>query len=318
MTTLAMAAVTFVLVAGVTFAIGALLLRLLPALRAGRLAAASGAAIGDVSILRWEDRLPREWQVLVERIGRWLTPKDVGLLAGYRRRLIQAGFHNPSAVALFLGSKATVAIACGLSYLVYGTIIQRALPNLLPTSVILGGLGFFLPDVWLWLRRRQRQQDVTNALPDVLDLLMVCVEAGMGFDAAVARVAEHPGSKASPNSKPSPLHEELLRMHLEVRAGRPREEALRALGERLGLEEIRAVVGSFIQTDKLGTPLGKTLRVQAEASRVQRRHRAETRAQLVPLLMLGPTILFLMPSFMLVAMAPSLLRIFQIISTIGK
>jgi tight adherence protein C len=311
MTMLAIAALSFALVAGVTVAIGALLLRLLPAIRADRLASAT-AAPEDVSILRWEDRAPREWQALVERVGRWLTPRDAGLLGRYRKRLILAGFHNPSAVALFLGSKATVAGAFGFSYLVYGSMAQRAVPNLLPVSIILGGLGFFAPDVWLRMRARQRQREVTNALPDVLDLLMVCVEAGMGFDAAVARVSEQPGSKAGP------LHEELLRMHLEMRAGRPREEALRALADRLGTEELRSIIGSFIQTDRLGTPLGKTLRVQAEASRVQRRHRAETRAQIVPLLMLGPTILFLLPSFMLVAMAPSLLRIFQILSTIGK
>jgi tight adherence protein C len=312
MTTLAMAAVSFVLVAGVTFAIGALLLRLLPAIRSDRLASASAAPAGDVSILRWEDRAPREWQALVERVGRWLTPRDASLLGRYRKRLILGGFHNPSAVALFLGSKGTVAGVLGLSYLFYGTMAQRALPNLLPVSVMLGGLGFFLPDLWLRMRTRQRQREVINALPDVLDLLMVCVEAGMGFDAAVARVSEQPGSKAGP------LHEELRRMHLEMRAGRPREEALRALSDRLGTEEMRSIVGSFIQTDRLGTPLGKTLRVQAEASRVQRRHRAEARAQIVPLLMLGPTILFLLPSFMLVAMAPSLLRILQILSTIGK
>jgi len=270
------------------------------------------ASTGNVSILRWEERAARDWQTLVERLGRWLTPRDAGLFARYRKRLISAGFHNPSAVALFLGSKGTIGAALGLSYLVYGAMIQRALPHLLLVSAMLGGLGFFLPDVWLRFRTRQRQRAVMNALPDVLDLLMVCVEAGMGFDAAVARVAEQPGSKAGP------LHQELLRMHLEVRAGRPREEAMRALADRLGTEEIRSIVGSFIQTDRLGTPLGKTLRVQAEASRVQRRHRAETRAQMVPLLMLGPTILFLLPSFMLVAMAPSLLRIFQIMSSIGK
>jgi tight adherence protein C len=270
------------------------------------------ASTGNVSILRWEERAARDWQTLVERLGRWLTPRDAGLFARYRKRLISAGFHNPSAVALFLGSKGTIGAALGLSYLVYGAMIQRALPHLLLVSAMLGGLGFFLPDVWLRFRTRQRQRAVMNALPDVLDLLMVCVEAGMGFDAAVARVAEQPGSQAGP------LHQELLRMHLEVRAGRPREEAMRALADRLGTEEIRSIVGSFIQTDRLGTPLGKTLRVQAEASRVQRRHRAETRAQMVPLLMLGPTILFLLPSFMLVAMAPSLLRIFQIMSSIGK
>jgi len=189
------------------------------------------ASTGNVSILRWEERAARDWQTLVERLGRWLTPRDAGLFARYRKRLISAGFHNPSAVALFLGSKGTIGAALGLSYLVYGAMIQRALPHLLLVSAMLGGLGFFLPDVWLRFRTRQRQRAVMNALPDVLDLLMVCVEAGMGFDAAVARVAEQPGSKAGP------LHQELLRMHLEVRAGRPREEAMRhdQIGARLSI-----------------------------------------------------------------------------------
>jgi tight adherence protein C len=311
MSELTILAVAFVVVAGMTFAVGALLLRLVPALRAERLTAPLSAT-ADVSILRWEQRAARSWQVLVERVGGWLTPRDARLFARYRKRLILAGFHNPSAVALFLGGKASAGVAFGFSYLVYGMMVQRALPNLLPVSIVLSGLGFLLPDLWLRVRTRERQQAVTNALPDVLDLLMVCVEAGMGFDAAVARVAEQPGSKAGP------LHEELLRMHQEIRAGRPREEALRALADRLGTEEIRSVVGSFIQTDRLGTPLGKTLRVQAEASRVQRRHRAETRAQLAPLKMLVPTVLFLLPSFMLVAMAPSLLLIMKIMSSIGK
>jgi len=96
------------------------------------------------------------------------------------------------------------------------------------------------------------------------------------------------------------------------------DEALRALADRLGLEELRSIVGSFIQTDRLGTPLGRTLRVHAEASRVQRRHRAETQAQLAPLLMLVPTVIFLMPAFMLVAMGPSLLLILKILGSIGK
>src|SRR5919106_1359690 len=219
-------AISFVLVAGVTFAIGALLLRLLPALRAERLTAPlSAPTTGDVSILRWEQRAARDWHILVERVGRRLTPSDPKLFARYRRRLVLAGFHNPSAVALFLGGKATAAVTLGVSYLLFGTIVQRALPNLLPISIVLGGLGFFLPDLWLRLKTQQRQRAVTEALPDVLDLLMVCVEAGMGFEAAVARVAEQPGSKAGP------LHQEVLRMHLENRAGRPREEALRALAD---------------------------------------------------------------------------------------
>src|SRR5262249_51967904 len=157
-------------------------------------------------------------------------PRDARLFAGYRKRLSLAGFHNPAAVPVFLGGKACAGITLSLSYVAYGMAIQRVLPSVLATSIILGGIGFFVPDVWLRLRTKQRQKAVSNALPDVLDMLMVCVEAGMGFDAAVVRVAELPGPKAGP------LHQELLRMHLETRAGRPREEALRALADRLGLE----------------------------------------------------------------------------------
>jgi tight adherence protein C len=304
--------VAFLVVSLITFAVGALLLRLLPAIKAERLAPATGGPTrGDVSILRWDERYAAGWRALVERLGSRLAPRDAGLLRGYRQRLVRAGFHNPRTVPVFLGAKAAIGLGLGVSYLLYGAIIQRALPNLLPVSVILGGLGFLLPEVWLRLRSHTRQRAVQNALPDVLDMLMVCVEAGMGFDAAVARVAEQGAGK-------SPLHDELLRMHLEIRSGRPREEALRAMSDRIGSEDIRSIVGSFIQTDRLGTPLGKTLRVQAEASRVQRRHRAETKAQVAPLMMLIPTILFLMPSFMLVAAAPSLLRILQILQTIGK
>jgi len=287
-------------------------LRLLPAIKAERLAApGAGGPHGDVSILRWDERQAAGWRSLAERLGRSLTAHDATLLGRYRQRLVAAGFHDPRLVTVFLGAKAGIGLLLGLSYLLYGAVAQRALPNLLPVSIILGGLGFFLPEVWLRLRSRTRQRQIQHALPDVLDMLMVCVEAGMGFDAAVARVAEQ-------RAKKSPLHDELLRMHLEIRAGRPREEALRSLADRTGNEELRSVIGTFIQSDRLGTPLGKTLRVQAEASRVQRRHRAETKAQVAPLLMLIPTVVFLMPSFMLVAAAPSFLRIMQILQTIGK
>jgi tight adherence protein C len=302
--------VAFVLITGITFAVALVLLRLIPGVRAERLAAPAAASTEDVSILRWEEG-EAAWRKLVERIGGWLIPSDAQLFGRYRRRVIVAGFHNPRAIVLFLGAKGTIALVLGFSYLFYGAMVQRALPNLLPVSIILAGLGFFVPDLWLRMRTRTRQREITNALPDVLDMLMVCVEAGMGFDAAIARVAEQ-------ETKGSPLHGEMMRMHLEVRAGRPREEALRAFADRIGTEEIRSIVGSFIQTDRLGTSLGKTLRVQAEASRVQRRHRAETKAQLAPAMMLLPTIIFLMPSFMMVAMAPSLLRILEILGTIGK
>lgn len=107
-------------------------------------------------------------------------------------------------------------------------------------------------------------------------------------------------------------------MHLEVRAGRPRAEALRALGERTGVDEIKAMVSAFIQTERLGTPLGKTLRVHADSARLQRRHRAEERAHLAPLKMLFPTVFFLMPAFFLVTLAPSLLGLLRLLKAISR
>jgi tight adherence protein C len=126
----------------------------------------------------------------------------------------------------------------------------------------------------------------------------------------VARVAERS------EVRESPLHQEMMRMHLEVRAGRPREEALRGLGERTGVEEVKALVGAFIQTERLGTSLGKTLRIHAESARVQRRLRAEERAQLAPLKMLFPTVIFLFPVFFLVTFAPAMLKLLAALKAI--
>ena len=215
---------------------------------------------------------------------------------------------------LFVGAKVGLAALAGVGYFLYTALLLRVVPSprLIAISVILAVIGFFLPDFWVQNRIKARKREIVHTLPDVLDMLMVCVEAGMGLDAAVARVAEQP------EGRHNPLHQEMLRMHLEIRAGRPRTEALRAFGQRTGTDEIKAMVTAFVQTEKLGTPLGKTLRVHADSARVQRRHRAEERAHLAPLKMLLPTVFFLMPSFFLVTMAPSLLGLLKLLKALGK
>jgi tight adherence protein C len=225
-----------------------------------------------------------------------------------------AGYYEPRTVVVFVGTKIALAALFGSAYFLYSSFVfLRVVPftQLLAISLILAGIGFFLPDFWLNTRIKVRQRAIVHALPDVLDLLMVCVEAGMGFDAAVARVAEQP------QTRNRPLYADLMRMHLEVRAGRPRTDALRALGERTGVLEVKSMVGAFIQTEKLGTPLGKTLRVHADSARVQRRHRAEELAHLAPLKMLFPTVFFLMPAFFLVTLAPSVLGLLKLIKGIA-
>lgn len=294
------AALSFLVVAGVSCLVGVFLLRRWFALRAERLRQPSPPA-AVASILRWEEEARGWLERVLERLGRVFRPRDKIRVSRVRQRLVWAGYQNPRAVTLFIGAKMGLAILSGYSSFVYG--VTRALPYVLPYSIILAGLGFFLPNYWLRRRIRARQREILHALPNVLDLLMVCVEAGMGFDAAVARIAEQPEVQRSP------LHQEMLRMHLEMRAGRPRAEALHALGERTGTDEVKAVVGAFIQTERLGTSLGKTLRVHAESGRVKRRHRAEELAQLAPLKMLFPTALFLFPVFLLVTLAPSLMQL---------
>ena len=305
---------SFVIVAGVTVLASMTLLKLWPVVQRGRLATSAGGRGGVESILRWSEKPASGWQRTVERIGRAVGGSERTAPSKYRQRLIWAGLHEPRAAVLFIGAKVALAVLLGSTYFLYSSVVLlRVIPfsQLLAISLILAGIGFFLPDFWLSNRIKARKRDIVHALPDVLDLLMVCVEAGMGFDAAVARVAEQP------ETRHRPLYAELMRMHLEVRAGRPRAEALRALGERTGVEEVKSMVGAFIQTEKLGTPLGKTLRVHADSARVQRRHRAEELAHLAPLKMLFPTVFFLMPAFFLVTLAPSVLGLLKLFKAIG-
>jgi tight adherence protein C len=304
---------SFLMVAGITFLAGMALLRWWPAVQRERLRAAPASG-SPASILRWTGTPETTWERTAERIGRAVAGSPEAAPSKYRQRLIWAGYHEPRAVLLLLGAKVGLAALGGAGYFLYTTVALRAVPGsrLLAISLVLAVVGFFLPDFWLHNRIKARKREIVHTLPDVLDMLMVCVEAGMGFDAAVARVAEQP------EGRHNPLHQEMLRMHLEVRAGRPRTEALRAFGERTGADEIRAMVTAFVQTEKLGTPLGKTLRVHADSARVQRRHRAEERAHLAPLKMLFPTVFFLMPSFFLVTMAPSLLGLLLLLKALGR
>jgi tight adherence protein C len=301
----------FLIVTAITFAAGALALRWWPALGRERLVAAvAGGEAG--SILRFDDAAGSAGRRLVERLGRLLRPRDAAKLGRSRQALVYAGFNDPRAVVVFFGAKAVCGLACFAAYGVYAMLIRRAVPNVLVISVVLGIVGLYLPDYWLRRRVRAREKAIVNALPNVLDLLVVCVEAGMAFDAAVARVAQ------LTDGRESPLHQELLRAHLEMRAGRRREDALRALGERTSAQSLKSLLGAFVQAERLGTPLGHTLRVHSESARAQRRHRAEERAHLAPLKMIFPTVLFLMPAFFLVALAPSLLTLLKMLGQFSR
>src|SRR5574341_1184792 len=304
----------FLLVAGVTAGVALLAEYWDPVARRLRGPQGPGTeAAAGVSVLRWEDEAKaptRQWRRTVEKLGRVLLGRapasQQARWSAARKRLMWAGFENPRGVPLFLGIKVVMGFGLAYSYTLYGLAIKRVVPQVLLVSIILGILGFFLPDLWLSQRIKERHRLIRNALPDVLDLLVVCVEAGLALDAAIAKVTDPEFSKITP------LHDELRRVHLEFRAGRPRAEALHALSERTGVDGVRTVVGAFVQTEKLGTSLANTLRVHADAARVQRRHRAEKAAYMAPLKMLFPIVCFLFPAIFVVTIAPALMKVSEV------
>jgi tight adherence protein C len=173
-------------------------------------------------------------------------------------------------------------------------------------TIILGGLGAFfgwyLPEWVLRSKSGTRQHNIQRALPDALDLLSITVEAGLGFDAAVARVARQAGG---------PLGEELHRVLQEMQIGKTRADALRDLGERTNIAELKAFVLAMIQADIFGISIAKVLQVQAREMRIKRRQRAEEQAQKVPVKIVFPLILCIFPSLFIVLLGPAVITIYQ-------
>jgi tight adherence protein C len=316
------AILAFVAVAAVTAIVGLVLTAFVgdPVSRRLRTVKLGKTGANAESILRGGDERAAAlgaWGGWVEKLGALLLGRVPEIhearRTAVRQRLAMAGYDDPRSPLFFLGAKLVVPAVLVAAYLLYALLVKRLPPGgFLMVVVILGVGGFYLPDLFLSRRIRKRKRLITNALPDLLDLLVVCVEAGLALDAAIARITDQA------MSKPTPLHEELRRVHLEFRAGRPRAEALQALVWRTGVDEVRTVVGAFIQTEKLGTSLADTMRVHAEAARVQRRHRAEKQAHLAPLKMLFPMVFFLFPAIFLVTLAPATLGLYEAFKFFGR
>jgi tight adherence protein C len=163
-------------------------------------------------------------------------------------------------------------------------------------------LGFYLPIFWLDLKARNRQQEIQRDLPDALDLLTICVEAGIGFDAAMAKVAEKWDKEIS---------RIFGRSMVEVRLGKSRQAALRDMANRSGVKDLASFVAAIIQADQLGTPIAQVLRIQSEQMRVLRRQRAQEQANQTPVKMVFPLVFFIFPALLVVILGPALVRLLQ-------
>lgn len=185
--------------------------------------------------------------------------------------------------------------------------LQMSNSSVIFVVLVLAGLGYMMPNIFLARRIAYRQREIFESFPDAIDLTTVCVEAGLGLDAALARVGSEMRLK-------SPiLGEELHLVNLELRAGSSRERALRNLAQRTGIDEIDALVAILIQADRFGTSVADSLRVHSDNLRTKRRLRAEEAAAKVPLKLLFPVIFCIFPSLLLVLLGPAFIGIYRVL-----
>lgn len=220
------------------------------------------------------------------------SPEEVSVV---QKRLIRAGYRKDSHVNLFYASKVLVPIL--LAFLVTVTGVYDYGPFFVYAVAL--ALGFLAPDFWLGNRIKARQLNLRLGLPQALDLLVICIEAGLSIDQATVRVADE-----LQISEPV-ISDELSLVNLEQRAGRPRSDAWRNMAERTDVDSVRAMVSVLIQADQFGTSVAKTLRVYSDTLRTQRRQQAEEQAAKTTVKLVFPLVLFIFPSLFVVALGPS-------------
>jgi tight adherence protein C len=230
-----------------------------------------------------------------------VLPKSQAEVSIVHQRLISAGFRKESTIKMFYGSKVLVPILLAVLAAVTG------LGNLSPLLVyaLALGLGFLVPDFWLGRKIKSRQKRIKLGLPDVLDLLIICIEAGLSLDQATARTAEEL-RKAQPE-----LCDELGVVVLEQRAGRARADCWRNMAERTGVDSVRNLVTMLVQSEQLGTSIGRTLRIHSDTLRTQRVQAVEEAAAKLTIKLLFPLVFFIFPSLFIVILGPAVISMME-------
>ena len=240
----------------------------------------SGFSLGDV-VTHFDSVLPKSQQ-------------EVSVV---KQRLIRAGYRKESTVKIFNGSKVVVPLVLCVIALVSGL---GALSPFFVYAVCLG-LGFLAPDFWLGRQIKKRQSKIRRGLPDVLDLLVICIEAGLSIDQATVRTSEEL-AEAQPE-----LCDELRVVVLEQRAGRPRQDTWKHMADRTDVDCIRQLVNMMVQAEQFGTSIGKTLRTHSDTLRTQRIQQVEEQAAKTTIKLIFPLVFFIFPSLFLVVLGPAIL-----------
>lgn len=247
-------------------------------------------------------------ETLLEAVGERFAGESARRMSDLQERLVHAGYRHPNAVTIFMGIRLLLAASLGGGVLLGSSVLQVGAVNIMVLAAFAGVLGWMAPFIWLRVKRKRRQNEVQRALPDALDLLVVCVEAGLGLNQALMRVSDEM-DRISPI-----LADELTIVSLQIRAGTPRQEALKNLGERTGISDVRSLVGMLIQTDRFGTSIANALRVHADTLRDKRRQRAEEEAAKLSIKMLFPLVAFIFPAIFVVLLGPAVFRLMEAFS----
>ncbi|HXE89940.1 MAG TPA: type II secretion system F family protein [Terriglobales bacterium] len=261
-----------------------------------------GARLRALTGVRIEEKKPK----MQERLEQALTPLAKALpaspaeLSRMRLMLVQAGFREPRHATIFFGSRVALLAAAVIFVLSTNLFARDAM-----FAVGIVGLAYTLPTIWLRQKVKARQLAIRLGLPDALDLAVICVEAGLGLDQAVQRVGDEM------RHVHKDLSDEFGLVNLEMRAGKPRAEALRNLAVRTGVDDMRALVAVLIQTDRFGTSIATALRVHSDALRTERRQRAEEAAAKTTIKMVPVLVFFVFPSMFFVSLGPAAIQLMR-------
>ena len=251
---------------------------------------------------QWVDRVAHATRSL----AKLSLPEEGYESSALRRRFMNAGIRSASAPMAYFGLKTTLAL--GLPLIAFAVMRATNTPlkgTGLMFLLLASAIGYYLPNYVLSKAVQRRQREVFESFPDALDLMTVCMEAGLGTEAALSKVADEIGQK-------SPiLSEELYLVNLELRAGGSRERALRNLALRTAVDEVEGFVSMIIQAERFGTSIAQSLRVHADTVRARRRQKAEEAATKVPLKLLFPLIFCIFPALMLVIMGPAVIQMIR-------
>jgi tight adherence protein C len=235
-----------------------------------------------------------------------LMPKTETEQSALRQSLAHAGFRSEGAVAVYLG----IRFFSLVFFIVLGAVLFLPGAGLTASSarsmVLCAGAGFYLPNLILWFIRSSRQQAIFLTLPDALDLLVVCVESGLGLDAALRKVCDEMKEHAKI------ICDELALSNFQLQMGRPRREVLHDLGVRTGVDDVRSLAAILIQADRFGSSIAQALRVQSDSMRTRRKQLAEEKAAKTAVQLIFPLVLFIFPGIFVVLVGPAAISIMKV------